>query len=162
TASRYLQWDTPAIGEDCGRTVSADDDRRFLAINCPGRGAEVWDTAHGRRLAELPSAVAAPGLLLPAAIAVSSAGDRAAVAVGNDAEIYALPGGHRLRSVHHGDVVTTLAFARAGHDLVSGSRDGSLQITRDGAEPFELVKFTAEVRVAGFAAEGRVVVVDSS
>jgi WD40 repeat protein/serine/threonine protein kinase len=159
-ASRYLQWDTPAIGEDCGRTVSAEDDRRFLAVNCPGRGAQVWDTARGRLLTELPSAVAVPGLLLPAAITVSSAGDRAAVAVGNEAVIYALPGGHHLRTVRHADAVTALAFAQAGHDLVSGSRDGSLQITRDGAEPFELAKFATEVRVAGFVADGRVVVAD--
>jgi len=91
---------------------------------------------------------------------VSSAGDRVALAAGDAVAIYSLPGGHLVRTIRHPDVVTALAFARVGHDLVSGSRDGRLLITRDGADPFGLASLGSEIHAAGFGPTGRVIAGD--
>jgi hypothetical protein len=49
--------------------------------------------------------------------------------------VYALPGGRIVRTIAHDAPVNVVAFARTGHDIVSGAVDGSLLITRDDGEP---------------------------
>src|SRR5262249_10204971 len=51
----YRRWGTVPIGDDCGKSVRAEPDRRFLAIACTKHGTQIWDTARDRLLAELPS-----------------------------------------------------------------------------------------------------------
>jgi WD40 repeat protein len=65
---------------------------------------------------------------------VTGTGDRAAIARGNTVEVYALPSGQLLRTVVHSAAVSAVAFAPAGHDLISGAVDGSLLLTRDDRE----------------------------
>jgi WD40 repeat protein len=88
---------------------------------------------------------------------VSAAGDLVAIAAGNTVALYSLPGGHQVRTVTHPANVDTVAFATAGHDLVSASIDGSVLITRDGRESFMLPAFPGGVDVVGFVPNGHVV-----
>jgi WD40 repeat protein len=93
--------------------------------------------------------------------AVSSAGDRAAIARGHTVEIYELPGGQLVRTIRHPAAVNAVAFAVAGHDLVSGAIDGSLFVTRDGRAPIALPVFSGGIDAVGFLPDGRVVATDS-
>jgi len=92
---------------------------------------------------------------------VSTAGDRAAIARGNDVEVYELPGGRLLRTVTHRSSVNALAFSPVGHDLVSGAVDGSLLVTRDGYDPLPLPVAGGGIDAAAFLADGRVVAADA-
>lgn len=91
----------------------------------------------------------------------SAAGDRAAIARGNVVQVYELPGRRLLRTVAHGAPITAVAFAPAGHDLVSGAVDGSLLVTRDGREPIALPTASGGIDAAALLADGRAVVVDT-
>jgi WD40 repeat protein len=158
----YRRWASQAIGEDCGTDVSLDDDHRFVAVSCASHGTRVWDTARDRLLAALPPVTRvddAFGAPLPA---VSSAGDTAAIARGNAVDVYALPGGRLVRSVQHAAPVTTVRFAGQGHALVTGSADGALLVTRDGAQAIALPRSATAIDVAGFLPDGRVVAADAS
>ena len=44
---------------------------------------------------------------------------------------YALPGGRLLRRIEHAAPVSAVAFAPMGRDLVSGTVNGSILVTRD-------------------------------
>ncbi len=92
--------------------------------------------------------------------AVSSAGDRAAIARGNTVEIHELPGGRLLCTTRHPAAVNAVAFTAVGHDLISGATDGSLLVTRDGREPIALPVFPGGIDAAGFLPDGRVVADD--
>ncbi|MEO7729902.1 MAG: protein kinase, partial [Kofleriaceae bacterium] len=129
-ASPYRRWSSAPIGEVCN-VGGGSPDRRFVGVACRGLPTRVWDTANDTLLAELPSTTAVrAGDYLPAPLAVSEGGDRAAIAQGEVADVYELPGGRLLRRVRHGVRVTAVAFAGAGRDLVTGAADGSVLVTR--------------------------------
>ena len=152
----YLRWASDAIGPDCANLLNVEEDRRFLAVECGGRGTQVWDTAHDQLLATLASQ---PGDSdAPQAFpAVSAAGDRAAIASGATITVYELPGGRVLRKVVHAAGVTALAFARSGSDLASGSADGALRITHDTGEAVELASMSGGLAAVAFAPDGRLI-----
>jgi len=154
-ASPYRRWSSPPISDDCGHISSLEPDRRFVAIGCRD-ATRVWDTAHDQLLAELPSVTPVNGDFASAFPAVSSAGDRAAIARGRTVEIYELPGGRLLRTIRHPALVSAVAFADIGHDLVSGALDGSLIITRDDREPIVLPSLPGGIDAVGFFLDGRV------
>ena len=155
--SLYRRWNSPPIDDDCGAFDSLDVDQRFIAISCKDRGTHVWDTTQGHLVAELPTVTPVGGDFQDAHPAVSAAGDRAAIARGDVVMILELPGGQLLRAVTHPAAVTAVAFARSGHDLVSGAVDGSLLLTRDDREPFALPMLPGGVDLVGFLLGGRVV-----
>ena len=154
--SPYRRWSAPPISDDCGLSPSLEPDRRFLAIGCWDHHTRVWDTARDQLLAELPSVTPVDGDFASAFPAVSSAGDRAAIARGNTVEIYELPGGQLLRTISHPAAVNTVAFSAAGHDLVSGAIDGSLLVTHDHREPIALPVAPGGIDAAAFLPDGRV------
>src|SRR5262249_62167847 len=97
--SPYRQWGSEA-SDDCD--IGAQPDGRFVAVGCGTRPTRIWDTAHDRRLAELPSVTpVADSGYTSGFPAVSAGGDRAAIARGDAVELYALPGGHPLRPIPH-------------------------------------------------------------
>jgi WD40 repeat protein len=93
---------------------------------------------------------------------VTATGDRAAIARGNTVEVYALPSGQLLRTIVHPATVSAVAFAPAGHDLISGAVDGSLQVTRDDRDPIALPTSPAGIDVTAILANGQVVAADAS
>src|SRR6185295_10754469 len=121
--SPYRRWNSPPISDDCGVAPSLEPDRRFIAIDCRNRNTRVWDTARDQLLAELPSVTPIDGDFFSAFPAVSSGGDRAAIARGNTVELYELPGGRLLRTTRHSAPVNAVAFSAVGHDFVSGATD---------------------------------------
>jgi WD40 repeat protein/serine/threonine protein kinase len=159
--SPYRRWSAPSISDDCGVASSLVPDQRFVAVGCIDHPTRVWDTARDQLLAELPSVTQVDGDFASALPAVSAEGDRAAIARGNAVEIYELPGGRLLRTVAHGAAVNAVAFAVAGHDLVSGAVDGSLLVTRDGRDPIALPMSSGGIDAAGFLVDGRVVAADA-
>ncbi|MGH2907176.1 MAG: WD40 repeat domain-containing serine/threonine-protein kinase [Solirubrobacterales bacterium] len=161
-ASPYRRWDSPQIGAECDTEGSLVPDQRFLAVSCRDHGTHVLDTARGELLAKLPAVTPTEGNDSSAFPAVSASGDRAAIARSNTVEIYALPSGQLLRTVTHSAAVSAVAFAAAGHDLVSGSIDGSLLITRDESDSIALPTSPAGIDAATILADGRVVVADAS
>jgi WD40 repeat protein/serine/threonine protein kinase len=156
----YRRWSSPPISDDCGLVTSLEPDRQFVATGCRDRNTRVWDTAHDKLLAELPSVTPVEGDFASAFPAVNAAGDRAAIARGHTVEVYELPSSRLLRVVRHGAAVSAVAFAQAGRDLVSGATDGSLLVTRDGREPIALPPSSAGIDAARFLADGRVVAAD--
>jgi hypothetical protein len=92
---------------------------------------------------------------------LTATGDRAAFPRGNTVEVYALPSGQLLRTITHPTAVNAVAFAPAGHDLVSGAIDGSLLITRDDREPIALPTSPAGIDAAAILANGRLVAADA-
>ncbi|HEX8106472.1 MAG TPA: WD40 repeat domain-containing protein, partial [Kofleriaceae bacterium] len=163
TTRSYLRWATQPLGAACGSPLHGEPDRRFVAVACADRGTWVWDTqdaAGPRLLAQLPSPTPAPGDFPTAPPAVSAAGDRAAIAMGNVVTIYELPGGRVMSTVHHHAPVTTVAFAPDGHELVSGSVDGSLVVASE-RDQIEVARLPAAVDVAALLPGDRVVVADA-
>ncbi len=154
--SLYRRWNSPPISNDCGLVTSLEPDRRFIAVGCHDR-TQVWDTAQDRLLAELPGAGTAGNDAAPAWPAVSSSGDRAAIARGHAVEVFGLPGGQPMRIVQHAASVTAFAFSPDGHDLVSGSADGQILLTHDDKEPIPLPDARGSIDAVAFAAEGIVV-----
>ncbi|HEX8114469.1 MAG TPA: protein kinase [Kofleriaceae bacterium] len=158
--SPYRRWSTPPVSDDCGIVTSADPDRRFIAVGCRNQATHVWDTARGELLAELPSVSRVKGDFASAFPAVSSAGDRAAIARGNGVEVYQLPGGRLLRTILHAAPVNAVAFADRARDILSGAVDGSLLVTRDGGAQLVLPTAQGEIDAVGFLPDGRIVVSD--
>jgi WD40 repeat protein/serine/threonine protein kinase len=157
----YRHWSSPPINDDCGIATSLEPDRRFLAITCNDEPTRVWDTAHDQLVAELPSVTLVQGDFASAFPAVSVAGDRAAIARGNNVEVYELPAARLLRTIRHGAPVNAVAFAVTGRDIVSGAIDGSIIVTRDNGAVIALPVSSAGIDAAGFLANGRVVVADA-
>jgi len=77
-------------------------------------------------------------------------------------EVYALPSGQLLRSIEHPAAVNAVAFAPAGHDLVSGAVDGSLLLTHDDRDPIVLPVSATGIDAAAILANGRVLAADAS
>jgi WD40 repeat protein/serine/threonine protein kinase len=161
-ASPYRRWGSPPIGPECDTAESLVPDQRFVALSCRNHGTRVWDTAHGELLAELPGVTAVEGDYASAFPALTATGDRVAIARGNTVEIYALPSGQLLRTIAHPAAVNAVAFAQAGHDLISGAIDGSLLITHDEGDPIALPPSPAGIDAAAILANGQVVVADTS
>jgi len=159
--SPYRQWSAAPMGDGCGIVSGAQPDSRFVAVGCGTRPTRVWDTAQDRLLAELPSVTSIEsGGFTSAFPAVSAAGDRAAIARGNAVELYALPGGRLLRRIEHAAAVSAVAFAPLGRDLVSGTVNGSLLVTRDDGASRAL-QAAAGIDVAELLPDGRVVASDA-
>jgi len=159
--SPYRRWSSEPTGDDCGIVSGAQPDGRFVAVGCGTRPTRVWDTAHDRLLAELPSVTPIEsGGFTSAVPAVSAEGDRAAIARGNAVELYALPGGRLLRRIEHAAPVSAVAFAPMGRDLVSGAVDGSIRVTRDDGASRAL-QAPAGIDVAELLPDGRVVAGDA-
>jgi WD40 repeat protein len=102
----YRRWNSSPVSDDCAVATSLVPDGRFVAIGCEGHPTRVWDTSRDQLLAELPSMPSSGGDFAPALPAVSTDGQRAAVAHGNAVEVYELPGGALLRTITHGAAVT--------------------------------------------------------
>jgi WD40 repeat protein len=141
--------------------TSLEPDRRFLAVTCDDQPTRVWDTAHDLLVAELPSVTSNGDGFASAYAAVSAVGDRAAIARGNNVEVYELPAARLLRTIRHSAPVSTVAFATDGRDIVSGAIDGSVIITRDNGALTVLPTSSAGIDTAGFLADGRVIVADA-
>jgi len=152
--SPYRRWISPAIDSDCASDASLDEDRRFIAISCPRHGTYIWDTAHDKLLAELPG-VASAAVAAPAFPAISPAGDFAAVAAGNTVAIYDLSTRQQVLNIRHPAAVTAIAFTKTGHDVISGSTDGAVLLTRAGYDSIALPAFPDGISVVGFAPDGR-------
>jgi WD40 repeat protein/serine/threonine protein kinase len=157
----YRRWSSPPISSDCGFITSLESDRRFIAVGCIDHPTRVWDTTHAQLLAELPSVTQVDGDFASAFPAVSTAGDRAAIARGNTVELYELPGGRLLRTIAHGAAVNSVAFAITGRDLISGAVDGSLIVARDNGALLTLPTVSRGIDAAGFLADGRMVAADA-
>jgi WD40 repeat protein len=149
------------MSDDCGIITRSEVARRFVAVGCGDLPTRVWDTAHDRLLAELPSVTPINGGGFASAFpAVSAAGDRAAIARAQAVEVYELPGGRLVRTVEHGAPVSAVAFASAGRDLVSGAVDGSVLVTReDGTQ--RALQASAGIDAAELLPDGRVIVSDA-
>jgi WD40 repeat protein len=160
-ASPYRRWSSPFVATDCGIATSLEPDRRFVAVGCQGHNTHVWDTAHDQLLAELPEVTPVAGDFTSAFPAVSAAGDRAAIARGDTVEVYELPTSRLVQVIRHGAAVNAVAFAPTGHDLISGAIDGSLLVTRDGAEPFALPTSAGGIDTVGLLVDGRAVASDA-
>jgi WD40 repeat protein len=161
-SSPYHLWGSPPTGAECDTAESLVPDQRFIALSCRNHGTRVWDTARGELLADLPSVTTVEGDYYSAFPALTATGDRAAIARGNTVEVYALPSGQLLRTITHPTAVNAVAFAPAGHDLVSGAVDGSLLITRDDRAPLALPTSPAGIDAVAILADGRAVAADAS
>jgi len=161
-ASPYRRWDSPQIGAECNTEESLVPDGRFIALSCRDHGTHVWDTARSELLAELPGVTPVGGDYSSALPALTATGDLAAIARGNTVEVYALPSGQLLRTIVHPAAVNAVAFAPAGHDLVSGAIDGSLLLTHDESDPVALPTSPSGIDAAAILVDGRVVVADAS
>jgi WD40 repeat protein len=154
----YRRWTSPPIGTGCWLDLNLDGDQRFRAVGCEYNGTHVWDTARDQLLAVLPKSTGPGGDYRSTLPAISAAGDRAAIAVGHTAAIYALPGGRLLRTVTHPAAVSAIAFAKSGHDMVSGAVDGTLLYTTDDSDSLALPELSGGVEAIGFAPDSRLVV----
>ena len=159
--SPYRRWASEPIGAECDTVDSLVPDQRFAALSCRDHGTRVYDTASGELLAQLPSVTTVDGSYFSALPALTSSGDRAAIARGNSVEIYALPSGQLLRTIAHPAAVNAVAFAPAGHDLISGAVDGSLLLTQDESELIALPTSHDGIDAAAILADGRVIAADA-
>ncbi|HEU0165058.1 MAG TPA: WD40 repeat domain-containing protein, partial [Thermomicrobiales bacterium] len=165
-SAQYKRWSSQPIDPDCATPISFDADRRFVAVACKDHGSHIWDTGQDALIGDLPTVTPPDGnIFYRAAPVVSAAGDLAAIANGNNVEIYQLPvdpdSGRKprpIRTIYHHAQVNVVAFAPAGHALVSASVDGAVFVTTDDREPVEISKIAGGVDVAGFAPDGRVIV----
>lgn len=151
----YRSWSAPAVDSDCGLITSLEPDRRFVAVGCKEHPTQIWDTARGQLLAELPSVTSVEGDFASAYPAVSAAGDRAAIARGRVVQVFAVTGAQLISSITHDAAVTTVAFG-AGHDLVTGAVDGSLIVTRDNGSVTAFPTASSGIDSAVFLPDGRI------
>jgi WD40 repeat protein len=159
----YRRWTSPPITDNCGLLANLEPDRRFIAVGCRDHSTRIWDTAHDNLLAELPSITHVDDSdFVTAFPAVDAEGDRAAVIRGDAVEIYEIPGGRLLRTIDHHAAASAIAFAPAGHDLVSGDVRGGLLVTSDGREPRALPSSAGAIDATTILADGRVVAADAS
>ena len=154
----YRQWSSSPIARDCIGDISLDAQQRFLAVNCTSHVTHIWDTAHDQLLARLPSGTSPDGPYRSAFTAISAAGDRAAIAIGNTVAIYALGDARLLRTVTHPAGVTAIAFSKSGHDVVSGGADGSLLFTPDGGDSFALPGLAGGVNAVAITPDRRLLI----
>jgi eukaryotic-like serine/threonine-protein kinase len=161
-APPYRRWNSPAIGPNCESAESLVPDQRFVALSCPDHGTRVWDTARDQVIADLPGVSSVEGDFYSAFPAVTISGDQVAIARANTVEIYALPSGQLLRTVTHPAPVNAVAFAPIGHELASGSVDGTLLLTRDDRSPIALPKSSAGIEAVAILTDGRVLSADVS
>ncbi|HEX3760515.1 MAG TPA: protein kinase [Kofleriaceae bacterium] len=162
-ASPYRRWAAEPVGDDCDIGIGSRPDRRFIAVGCRGLPTRVWDTAHDRLLAELPSATPIDAKdFISAAPAVSAAGDLAAVARGTAVNVYGLPGGRLLRTLEHGAAVSAIAFtdSDAGHAMASGALDGSVRVVREDGSTLAL-QASGGVEALALLPDGRILVADA-
>jgi len=159
--SPYRRWNAQPISNDCGLVMSLEPDRRFVAVGCRGQATRIWDTSSDQLLAQLPSVTQVDGDFASAYPAVSAAGDRAAIVRGNAVEVYELPGRRLLRTIAHGTAVTAAAFASTGHDIISGSTDGSVLVTRDDHAPISLPTASDGIDAVAILPDGRVAASDT-
>ncbi len=160
-ASPYRRWLSPVIGTECDTEESLVPDHRFIALSCRNHGTHVWDTMRGELLVKLPAVTTVEGMYSSAFPSLTATADRAAIARGNTVEVYALPSGQLLRTIVHPAAVDAVAFAPAGHDLISGAVDGSLRLTRDDGDPVALPMSSTGIDAVAILADGRVVVTDA-
>lgn len=159
--SLHRVWASSQIAPQCGVLTSTAPDTRFVAIGC-GRATQVWDTEKDQLLAELPAMESrVPGDFAPVLPVASEDGTRAAIAHGNTAEVYELPGGRLLRVIVHAAPVSAVAFGH-GHDLVTGATDGTIQLTHEGQQSIALPSAPAGVDAVGVMPDGRVVATDAA
>ncbi len=92
---------------------------------------------------------------------MSGAGDRAAIARGDTVEVYDLPSGRLLRAIAHSAPVSSVALEATGRDVVSGTVNGSLLVTRDGGEQLVLPASPGGIDAAGFLPDGRLATSDT-
>jgi WD40 repeat protein/tRNA A-37 threonylcarbamoyl transferase component Bud32 len=156
-AAPYLRWSSAPIGDDCNG--GTEPDRRFIAVVCRGQ-TYVWDTAHDQLLALLPGVLPVDGDWAPTVPVVAPAGDLVAIPRGDQIELYAVPSGQLIRIIPHSAAVTAVAFAAAGHDLVSGDTSGVLLVTREGQGSATLPRSSRGIDSVGFLPGGRVMAVD--
>jgi WD40 repeat protein/serine/threonine protein kinase len=157
----YRRWSSPAISDDCGVVTTPVPDGRYVAVGCRERTTRIWDTARDQLLAELPAVTPVGGKFTSAFPAVSAGGDRAAIAQGSAVEVYALPGGHPFSTIETPAAVTAVAFSPDGHDVASGSIDGSLMIAREGGALMRFPAAHAGIDVVAFTPDGGVLAVDA-
>ena len=158
----FRRWSSARAGKDCNIGMGAEPERRFVAVACQDLPTRVWDTAHDQLLAELPAVTAMPGEdFLPASPAVSTTGDRAAIAHGSAVQVHELPGGRLLRTIAHGAPVSAVAFSGQGRDLITGAVDGSLIITRDGSDPLVVRTSGGGIDAAEILPDGRMIASDA-
>lgn len=160
-SATLLQWTTPKVANECLFISSVEPDRRFVAVPCEEHPTHIWDTDQGQLLAELPSVTLNEGDFASTLPVVSSAGERAAIARGNKVEIYELPGGHIVQEVVHDAPVNAIAFSPFGRDLVSGTVDGVLRVTRDTGAVLSLPSSVNGIDATGFLPDGRIVAADT-
>jgi WD40 repeat protein/serine/threonine protein kinase len=158
--SRHRTWVTDATADACGVLTSTEVDRRFVAVGCEGHATRVWDTEEQDLLAELPPMGTPDGDWTAVLPVVSEDGTRAAIARGNVAEVYELPGGRLLRTIPHPVPVSALAFG-AGRDVVTGTTDGAIRLTHEGQQPIALPGAVAGIDAVGVLPDGRVVATDA-
>lgn len=159
--SPYRRFAAPPVGSGCGVLGGADPDGRFVAVACPGHPTRVWDTAHDLLLAELPPVYEPGGDFAVPFPVVSVTGKRAAIARGNVAELYELPGGRLARSVAHQSAVTAVAFG-AGGELVSGDAGGEVRITRGDREDLAIASAGGGIDAIVMLPNGRFVATDAT
>ena len=157
TAAPYKRWSSTPVAEDCGVVTSLVPDGRYVAVPCPGHPTRVWDTAGGALMAELPTIAAPDGDFAPPLPAVTTGGTSAAIARGDNVDLYALPGSVLLRSVPHAAAVSAIAFSSAG-ELVSGDVAGVVLRTGAGAEPVRVARGLAGIDAVALLADGRALV----
>lgn len=149
------------LADHCDVYNTAAPDGQYIIVGCNDRATRVWDTAHDRLLAELPAMPSKmTGDFAPVLPVVSADGSRAAIAHGDLAEIYELPGGRLLRSIDHNAQVTALAFGAAG-ELASGTADGALRLTTKDNSSVTLPAVSAGVDAVAVLDGGRVVAADA-
>jgi WD40 repeat protein/serine/threonine protein kinase len=159
--SPYRRWMSEPMADDCGVITRAEITGHVVAISCRDRPTRVWDTAQGRMIAELPSASSIEGGGFTSAVpVVSDGGDRVAIPRGSVVQVYELPSGRLMRTIDHPALVSAVAFALTGRDLVSGAVDGSVRVTRDDGAELAL-RASAGIDVVGLLPDGRVLVSDA-
>ena len=160
-ASPYRRSSSEPVSDGCGILMAAAPDGRFVAVGCGNHPTRIWDTARDEVVAELPSVTpVAAGGYTSAFPAVSTGGDRAAIARGNAVEVYELPGSRLVRTIEHGAPVSAVAFAGTGRDLVSGSVHGAVLVTHDDGTQLAL-QASAGVDAVELLPDGRVIVSDA-
>ena len=166
-SAQYKRWSSPPIDPDCANPISFEEDRRFIAIGCKDHGSHIWDTAKELLLGDLPTVTPPDGnVFYRAAPATSADGTLAAIASDNSVNVYRLPWGPGFsdsqralaRSVHHGAQVNSVAFAPAGHTMVSASVDGSVLLTDDSGKVRSVATIRGGVDVVGILPDGRIAI----
>jgi WD40 repeat protein len=161
-ASPLRRFSSEPAGRECGSLMGTIPEGRFVAIGCGTRPTVVWDTAHDQRLAELPAVTPiVTGAYTSASPAVSTDGERAAIARGNTVELYEVPGGRLLRRIDHNATVSAVAFTSGGHDVVSGAIDGSTIVTREDSLK-QVFQARGGIDAVELLPDGRVVVSDAA